>query len=267
MQAHNEPETQAALQRIIHDVRRRWRTRRVVNGAAVALVAAAMVLLVIASVTGRGTPDIQTIMIGRLILAAAVAGVIAWFAIRPLLHRVSDESVALYIEEHEPSLKATLLGAVASTGAQNTTMEISPALIDRLVRIAIDKCSEIEGGRRIERPRLARSSATFGTVMLAVLVFFLVAPRPIRRGASRLLLPRGKLSATPLFSIDVQPGNDTVPKGADITVRADLRGFASDSAVLLVKLGSATEFQRWPMMKGEKDSFEVVLFDLTQAAE
>src|SRR5688572_33468428 len=109
MQAHPESEKHAALRRIIHDVRRRWRTRRVLNGAAVALALAALTLLVMSSIAGRGTPDQQTILIGRLVLAAAVAGAVFWFTLRPLLHRVSDERVALYIEDHEPSLKAALL--------------------------------------------------------------------------------------------------------------------------------------------------------------
>jgi hypothetical protein len=267
MQAHPESDKHAALRRIIHDVRRRWRTRRVLNGAAVALALAAITLLVMASIAGRGTPDQQTILLGRLVLAAAVASAVIWFTIRPLLHRVSDERVALYVEEHEPSLKAALLGAVEMTGNEVAQAEISPALIDRLVRTAVEKCNTIDGGRRIERPRLTRSSAVFGSIALAIAVFFMMAPSTVRHGASRLLMPRGKLSATPAVSIAVQPGNDTVPKGADVTIHADLRGFASDSAVVLVKIGSATEYQQWPMAKGEKDSFELVLFDLAQPAE
>ena len=57
MKARSDSDTHVALRQVIHGVRRRWRTRRVLNGAAIALFAIALALLVIALATGRGTPD------------------------------------------------------------------------------------------------------------------------------------------------------------------------------------------------------------------
>ncbi|HSL72639.1 MAG TPA: hypothetical protein VK864_20480, partial [Longimicrobiales bacterium] len=233
MKAQSESDTHVALRHVIHGVRRRWRTRRVLNGAAIALFSIALALLVVALATGRGTPDAQTIIAGRIVLAVLVVAAIFWFAIRPMLRRVSDERVALYVEEHEPSLKAALLGAVEMTRGDAPAGELSPALVDRLVRTAVDKCRSIDGGRRIEAPRLARSGGLLAGVALAVVLFFALAPTTVRHGASRLLLPRGKAAATPIFSIDVTPGNDTVPKGADVSILANLQGFVSDSAAVL----------------------------------
>ena len=47
----------------------------------------------------------------RLVLAAALC----FFVVRPLRRQVTDEQVALYLEEHEPSLQATLLSAVEAS--------------------------------------------------------------------------------------------------------------------------------------------------------
>ena len=47
-----------------------------------------------------------------LLILLAVLGLAFWFVVRPLLRRVTDEQVALYLEEHEPSLKASVLGAL-----------------------------------------------------------------------------------------------------------------------------------------------------------
>jgi hypothetical protein len=45
----------------------------------------------------------------RIVLPIAVLGLIGVFFVRPLLRRVSDEQVALYLEEHEPSLQAEIV--------------------------------------------------------------------------------------------------------------------------------------------------------------
>ena len=52
----------------------------------------------------------------RIGLAIVVAGTALWFLVRPLLRRVSDEAVALYLEEHEPSLEAAVLSALEARG-------------------------------------------------------------------------------------------------------------------------------------------------------
>src|SRR5262245_7093312 len=114
MSVHSD--SRAALQNIVMDVRRRWRTRRALNGVATASGVILIVFLITANVIGKGTPDQGAIMIARLIVLAAAAAAMIWFALRPLFYRVSDERVALYIEEREPSLRAALLGAVEITG-------------------------------------------------------------------------------------------------------------------------------------------------------
>src|SRR5687767_12024454 len=264
MSVHSE--SQLALLDVVHGVRRRWRTRRAMNGIAIALAIIAVMILIASNVLGRGTPDAATLMTGRIILGVSALAALAWFALRPLFRQVSDERVALYIEEHEPSLKATLLGAVDMAGT-DPRGEISPALMERLVRTAVEKCKDIDFGKRIERPRLMKSSGFLTAAGLACVVLFLMAPTTVRHGASRLLLPLSEATATPAFSIDVTPGTDTVARGADVTLKATLKGFVSEKAELLVKIGAATEYLRYPMAGDGKGAFEFVLFDLANEAE
>src|SRR5688572_2254088 len=195
MSSHSE--SQLAILDVVHGVRRRWRTRRAMNGIAIALAIIAVLILIASNVLGRGTPDATTLMTGRIILGVSALAVLVWFTIRPLMRRVSDETVALYIEEHEPSLKASLLGAIDVSGGPR--QELSPALMERLVHTAVDKCKDIEFGKRIERPRLMKSSGFLTAAGLACLVLFLMAPTTIRHGASRLLMPRGELAASTVF--------------------------------------------------------------------
>ena len=90
----------------------------------------------------------------RIVLGVALAALIGWFLLRPLLRRVSDEQVALYLEEHEPSLQAAIISAVemsAVNAASTTESPHSAALVERLVESAVEKCQAIDRGRAVER--------------------------------------------------------------------------------------------------------------------
>ena len=67
---------------------------------------------------------------------------IGLFFVRPLMRRVTDEQVALYLEEHEPSLQAEIISAVEASrqpGTQST-------LVKRLVESAIEKAARSKKG-------------------------------------------------------------------------------------------------------------------------
>ena len=64
-----------------------------------------------------------------------------------------------------------------------------------------------------------------------------------------------------------RPGSGTVPRGSDQTFVATLSGFTADDAVLLVRKGDATSFERVPMLKGDNGVFEGMIFDLDAKLE
>ena len=106
------PELPSDLVSIIHDVRKRWRMKLALRGAAIAAACVAVALVGSAMTLQwmRFTPD--SILLFRVLLAMVVAVVAYLCVVRPLLRSVSDEQVALYLEEHEPSLEAAIISAV-----------------------------------------------------------------------------------------------------------------------------------------------------------
>ena len=147
---HSSPGT---LLDIIQQARSRWRMKLALRGV-VRVVAIAFGLLLIAAYGldwARFTA--ASILTARFALFTALLAVAAWFLVRPLRRKVTDEQVALYLEEHEPSLQATLLSAVESS--QNGRPE-SAALVRRVVEQAIEKCAAIDASRRVERLRTRR---------------------------------------------------------------------------------------------------------------
>src|SRR6185295_5225749 len=77
----------------------------------------------------------------RLVSWGGVAAVAWFYLVRPLRMPVSDERVALYFEEHEPSLQATLLAAVE---AGNGGDQYSESLVRGIVRVAVDRAAAVQ---------------------------------------------------------------------------------------------------------------------------
>src|SRR6476646_4025552 len=105
-------EATGGLVDIIHDVRRRWRYKLALRGAVGVLGLGVAVLLLSAYGLESWRFSAGSIVTFRIVLGVALAGLVGWFLIRPLTRQVTDEQVALYLEEHEPSLQAAIVSAV-----------------------------------------------------------------------------------------------------------------------------------------------------------
>ena len=101
---------------VIREVRARWRRKLLVRGLLQVVVASAVILIAagFALEALRFTP--AALLAFRIGTIAAILGLAAWAFGRPLRRQVSDTQVALYLEEHNPSLeKAAILSAVETS--------------------------------------------------------------------------------------------------------------------------------------------------------
>ena len=129
-----EPATpDSQLHALLDRVRRRWRLRVALRGFAFALagVLAVVVLASVALEQSRWADD--SVVAARAVAWAAVVALLAWWVARPLVRRVPAQKVALYLEEHDPSLDAALVSAVEQVeGAPSAAVPHSPVMRERL---------------------------------------------------------------------------------------------------------------------------------------
>jgi hypothetical protein len=253
----HEPPPDSDLIGIIRQVRRRWRLKLALRGAVVvaALVVAAFVAAAFGLESWRFAPG--AIRALRIVLPIAIAALVAVFLVRPLMRRVTDEQVALYLEEHEPSLQAEIISAVEASRLPGTP---SP-LVRRLVSSAIDKCRQLEEGRRVERRPLTTYAGALAALALATLLLFMVGPAFLRHALSALVVVSRSVEAAVPYRIEVTPGNANVPRGADQSITAELHGFTADQPVLMVRKSADGPFERQPLIR-EDARFQGMLFDL-----
>ena len=258
------------LMGIIREARKRWRLKLLLRGVAIVAGLALLMFLAAAYTLEWARFSPASILALRIVTALVLAVAAAVFLVRPLVRRVTDEQVALYLEEHEPSLQATLVSAVEASrraGESSAQHSTSAALVRRLVEQAIDRCATVDAARGVERQPLRRYAATVGAVALSAGAVFLLGPAFIRHAASALLLVSRSVEAAAPYRIDVTPGHATVPRGADQQIAARLQGFAADDASLMVRRTAGGAFESLPLVRGEDGRHEGMLFDLSGPME
>ena len=256
--------------RVIRHVRNRWRLRVALRGVAV-LVAAALGTFLFSSY-GLEVYRFSAgaIVVFRILTYLSLIGFGWWFFIRPISRRVSDERVALYLEEHEPSLQAAVLSAVEESkkGERAAAADHSPELVRRVIELAAEKVRDIDMGRGVEQQQLQKSSGLLIAAGVTAIALFLFGPAYLRHGITALLTPMGSVEAASPYQIEVLPGDATVARGADQTVTARLLGFESDEVNLFMRGDANAPFERLPLVPMEaSDVFEVLLFNLEETTD
>ena len=135
------------LLRLIGRVRWRWRTRLLLHGAAIVLGALLAAMLLSAYGLERVNFSPTAILVARVLTAVLVLALAVRYLAVPLLRRVSDAQVALYVEEHEPGMHEVLVSAVEEAGRDGERS----ALAERLLADAVRQAEAVDEGRRIEQ--------------------------------------------------------------------------------------------------------------------
>lgn len=253
----------STLIEIITDVRSRWRLKLALRGVVrVTAVVAGLVLLAAYGMEWARFSSTSVLAARVGLLAAFAVAAYVWL-VKPLQRKVTDEQVALYLEEHEPSLQATLVSAVE---ASQQGRPASAALVQRVVEQAVEKCASVNATRTVEARPLRRYGVTLAAVAVAALLAVLVGPAFIRQALSAMFLVTRIEAAVP-YRIDVTPGTLTVPKGADQTITARLFGFEAEDPVVMVKRTPQGEFEALPLVLNQKGEFEGMIFDVTAALD
>jgi len=253
--------------KVIGQVRRRWRLRIALRGLAVTVGFGFVAFF--ASAVGM---DLLRFSEGavtgfRVVAYATLVLLFAWFLIRPLLRKVSDEQVALYLEEHEPSLEAALLSALEMGEPRGPTDPPSPQLLARLVQQAVQRCRAVEFGRRVETGSVRRSTAALGLLAATAAGLLFFGPASLRHGASALFFPVRDAAAVNPYRILVLPGDTTIARNSDQLVVAELSGFESPEVELLSRGSEDDSFRRLSMLEADSGKFELLLLDVDDRTE
>src|SRR5256885_13659844 len=200
MEATHPFPDRARLTGVVHGVRNRWRMKRALRGASIVLAAAFALLAGSAYLLDRLHYGHTAMVVTRLVVLVTVAILAAILVVAPLLpkRKPSDRRVALYLEEHAPSLDAALLTAVelqereakADAGdAIRTRRPVSSTLLTHLTRTALERVHSIDDGRHVDERELHMSAGILAGVIGVALLVTLLGPTTLRHGMGLMLVP------------------------------------------------------------------------------
>ena len=246
---------------MVRQIRRRWRARIAIRGMAIVLGAGLLAFLL--SVYGLEVSrfSASSVIWFRGILWFVVAGLTARFLIWPLTRRVSDEQAALYLEENEPSLEASVLAALETASGAD---QASEALARQVVESALQRAEDIDFGRRIEQKGLYRTSGALAAVALGSLALLLLGPTQLRNGAAALLFPTRDAGMVNPYAISVSPGDITIARGSDQLVTAELHGFETGEVQIFFRGEFSDAFDQLSMFTDGAEGFELLLLGLNE---
>lgn len=253
---------------IIQLVRRRWRLRHVIAGLAVVLGLTLVMLWLAALAMERAGFSEASITWARVVVAVVTITVGLRWIVWPLVRRLSDGRVALYAEERIPSLDGALMSAVEATSDSVPVESRTSSLTNGLVDDAVRRLRPHGNGVAVEAPDIRRAGLVLAALALFGFGAFMLGPDYLRYGAALIATPWKKAAEVAPYSIGVEPGNATVPKGADLQVTAQLNGFTSELVEVVTRRGTSSAWERVPMGPGSDSArFSARLFDLDADVE
>ncbi len=215
----------------IRQVRRRWRSQVLVRG--ISLFFASIIALLVLGVWGADLFGFKqpALWLVRFLTGGAALFIAWYFLYVPLRMRVSDVTIAQYIEEKYPQLEDRLVAAV-EYGEQRTS---SSGMIDLLIKDALNKTARVDFSVFLNRKRLA-AFGLLGLGSFLVLFALLVwGPAFFPYGFSNVYVPWTRDSLGSSMMIMVAPGDIEIARGADQLVNAHLVGFDSPEVRLFLK--------------------------------
>ena len=167
---------------------------------------------------------------------------------------MSDEQVALYLEEHEPSLQAEIISAIEASRLAGVRQLAALAGAGRAGWSSRPSPSarRSTGAGTSSGSRCAGTPTTFAVIAVAAVALFTLGPRFLRHGLSALFVMSRSVEAAAPYRIEVTPGNASVPRGVDQTITATLGGFEADQASLMIRKSPDAPFERVPLVRSEK---------------
>ncbi len=247
--------TYAELLAVIRRVRRRWRTKVALRGLVMLLVTGFAAFAV--SVWGMDyfLYSDRAVEVFRWLAWLVLAALAVRFLMLPLTQSVSRRQVALYLEEHEPELRASVLSAVELGPVRQHARDaerVSPELQRRVLEDAIERCQQRGFASGIERGALQRFSAALAGVAGTGMVAVLLSPAFLQHGAMLLFAPWRAAAAENPYRLIVEPGNVTVARGSDQLISTAVLGFDPERVEVGLRTldadGNAEgDWQQWPM--------------------
>ena len=233
------------VKELVDQVRTRWRRRAFMQGAAVTLLTLLFFAALFLILYVQTQLPLRALLIGLGVGVLITGYVGIQYLVRPLLRRLEDQQIALYIEEKIPGLQDRLNSAIEIGKTRDKNQ--GGVLLDKLLEDATKEVRAIPVTTVVDQRRQRLLSYGAGGLLVLFLVFSYNASDQIINAFSGAQV---SLAATPEEPyMRIEPGTVEIEKGESQEIIVDLRD-RTETDVLLHYKEAGGEWQKVSMNKG-----------------
>ena len=265
----------------LNTVRRAWKRTAGLSGLAIVILesSGAFTLALLIDVLYRPRPPVR---VGIFALAAAgLVYLLARHIVAPLLRRIGDEQVALYVEEHDARFEGALIAAAEFREGRYLSAQQAD-LVDAVIASAAKRAERLDLRKVIDLSRFHKYGVAAAIVLAVYFAAGLSFPKTVGHHAVRVLRPweptkedrpaaEAEAAAQPIvFTLSREDSN--ILRGTPFDLEAILSR-APEAPVFLHfrSLGAEKGESRWrhlPMAEVEKlHGFRIAIPDVNEDME
>ncbi|MFQ6042069.1 MAG: DUF4175 family protein, partial [Candidatus Poribacteria bacterium] len=250
----------------VAEVRRVWKRTIFFTGCAVVLFSLIAILLseIIIDLLMPLPMIVRAIFLAGVLVSLGY--LVYRFIIRPVRKKLTEQDVALHIEQHYTDLEDRLVSSL-QFGDQGKGDEIASHLINRLVADTAEKTQELDFKKTVSKKRLQDYWGIAFLAIAVVLVGLFIFPSQLNQALSRILSPWENTKPVMATEFAVSPGNAKILSGQNQLIDVKVSGRLVPVA-LHYKQGES-DWQEVDMLPDaeEKRKFTYELFNITQTLQ
>lgn len=186
-------------------------------------------------------------------IAASALGLIAWFVIRPLLMKETEEQTAAKVGNHFPNIKDKLVN-ILQLEKEKSSPFYSPELIDASFDDVHKEIEPLDFSAAVSFHSSRKWGKIFGAVA-GVAALLLLAFPSLRDSAGRLWHHNQSFAAPLPFRFIVEPGNTEVVKGATVPITIRIEGEQQKQITLSSKPSGQIQFEERTLLPNTNGAF------------
>ena len=233
-------EPRRELSRRIRRVRQRWNQFVWFRGLAWVLGVGIAALIVSMSVAESTEIPGWVIVALRFALLGGLVGTAIKMLILPLTRKPDDIQLARFVEEKNPGLEDRLVSAVEVVNTPDADRGPFRFL---LIRDAVEATRRIRFDDLVNRQKFNAFAVLTVAFALALAVSLYFSAILFPYGSARLFAGLIEPPPGPDYSIEVSPGDTTVPRGSDVVLEAIAVGFDPERAQVHLRYDNSSQWE------------------------
>lgn len=231
---------------LIKGIKKRWKIRALKQGLAMTVLTFLFFAIIYSLFNYK--LDVNPLVVAGILAVGAITilTVFIKFLVLPLTKSLSDEQLALFIEEKIPGMEDRINSAIE---LENKNFSGNNEFFDKLIDDARSRAKTIQLSTVVDRKKERILSYSSNALLVLGALLFYAFMDDIKDIAADLKIAVNPLEELKQDFVDILPGNVEIEKGESQLVLAELKHGTDKDAVLHYKIGEG-EWVKETMQKG-----------------